>query len=128
MSSVFENGSTAEPRASTQPDWAALEQLRPELLAFARSRARTAAEADDIVQIALLRAVEKLDTLSDASKLRAWMFTILRRTLIDQARKSGRERLTKQGELPENDVTEVWGERALRRRRTPLRLRNGSHQ
>lgn len=96
----------AQNSASTPQVLEALEELRPELLAFVRSRVRTKAEADDIVQVALLRAIERADTLNDPSKLRGWLYTIARRALIDQSRKSGREFLTDHGELPENSLAE----------------------
>lgn len=86
----------------------ALQALRPELLGFARARTRSTSEAEDIVQLSLLRAVEKIDTLSDVSKLRAWVYTIVRRNLIDLSRKSGRELLTDGGALPEGNGAQGW--------------------
>lgn len=98
MSSSSENALNSTPRLES------LERLRPELMAFVRSRTRSTADADDVVQLALLRALEKQGTLSDPSKLRAWVYTITRRALIDHARKSGRELLTDAGDLPEKDL------------------------
>ena len=71
-----------------------LQALRPELMAFARSRTRSLSEAEDVVQLSLLRALEKMDTLNDSSKLRAWVYTIARRVLIDSSRMARREVLS----------------------------------
>lgn len=63
-------------------------------MAFARSRTRSLSEAEDVVQLSLLRALEKMDTLNDPSKLRAWVYTIARRALIDSSRLAHREVLS----------------------------------
>lgn len=104
MSSASENSENSANSTPTLSGYESLERLRPELWAFVRSHTRSTADADDVVQLALLRAIEKLETLSDASKLRAWVYTITRRALIDHARKSTRERLTDSGDLPEKDT------------------------
>src|SRR4051794_34359046 len=52
--------------------------LLPELRAFARFLVRERAEADDLVQEALARALASLAQFQLGTNLRAWMFTILR--------------------------------------------------
>jgi RNA polymerase sigma-70 factor (ECF subfamily) len=66
--------------------------LLPELRGYARFLARGRAEADDLVQDALVRALAALPTLQQGTSLRAWVFTILRNTFYEQARRRRRER------------------------------------
>lgn len=66
--------------------------LLPELRGYARFLARGTAEADDLVQDALLRALGALPGLQDTTSLRAWLFAILRNTFFEQARRRRTER------------------------------------
>lgn len=52
--------------------------LLPELRAFARVLVRRNADADDLVQDALLRMWQAQDRFEPGTNLRAWAFTILR--------------------------------------------------
>lgn len=63
----------------------------PSLRAFARSLARDATLADDLVQETLIKAWSKLDSFEKGTNMRAWLFTILRNTFISMTRKRGRE-------------------------------------
>jgi RNA polymerase sigma-70 factor, ECF subfamily len=67
-----------------------LESLRPDLLRFAHWLARDRALAEDIVQEAMLRAWRSRDALSDPTRARAWLMTIVRR---EHARLYERKRL-----------------------------------
>jgi RNA polymerase sigma-70 factor (ECF subfamily) len=76
---------------------ASLEQLReqivglmPRLRRFARTLARDAQDADDLVQIAIERALARSEQLRPDSRLSSWMFGILRNAWIDEARSRGR--------------------------------------
>ncbi|EAQ02252.1 sigma factor, RpoE [Pseudooceanicola batsensis HTCC2597] len=64
----------------------------PALRAFARSLARNAEEADDLVQETLLKAIRHREKFRQGTNLRAWLFTILRNTFYNGRVKSGRER------------------------------------
>lgn len=66
--------------------------LLPELRGYARFLARDRAEADDLVQDAVMRALAALPRLSDDAVLRPWLFTILRNTFYEQARRRRSER------------------------------------
>jgi RNA polymerase sigma-70 factor (ECF subfamily) len=66
--------------------------LLPELRGYARFLARDRAEADDLVQDAVVRALAALPRLSDDAALRPWLFTILRNTFYEQARRRRTER------------------------------------
>ncbi len=56
---------------------------RGSLLAFVRGRVRSGADAEDILQQALVKATEHADDVRDPERRRAWFFQILRRTLAD---------------------------------------------
>jgi RNA polymerase sigma-70 factor (ECF subfamily) len=66
---------------------AALSRLIPELRGFARFLVRDRAEADDLVQEALLRALRSLSQFRAGSNLRAWVFTILRNAHVELRRR-----------------------------------------
>lgn len=63
----------------------------PAMRGFARSMTRNANEADDLVQEALLRAIEHIHQFRRGTNLRAWLFTILRNCFLSQAIKRRRE-------------------------------------
>jgi RNA polymerase sigma-70 factor (ECF subfamily) len=65
--------------------------LLPRLRRFARTLARNAHDADDIVQIALERALARLDQLRPDSQLSSWLFGIVRNAWIDEVRARGRQ-------------------------------------
>ncbi|MBS0386278.1 MAG: sigma-70 family RNA polymerase sigma factor [Proteobacteria bacterium] len=70
---------------------AELMALLPSLRAFARSLAHNAAQADDLVQDTLVKALANIDRFEPGTNLRAWLFTILRNHYYSQLRKSKRE-------------------------------------
>ncbi|MBR0673761.1 sigma-70 family RNA polymerase sigma factor [Neoroseomonas soli] len=65
----------------------ALAGLLPQLRAFARFLARDPARADDLVQEAVVRAMEREAQWQAGSDLRAWCFRILRNLFLDQQRR-----------------------------------------
>lgn len=76
---------------------ASLEHLREEIVAllprlrrFARTLARDPHDADDLVQIAIERALSRSEQLRSDARLSSWMFGILRNAWIDEARTRGR--------------------------------------
>jgi RNA polymerase sigma-70 factor (ECF subfamily) len=71
---------------------AELAALTPQLRGFARFLARDAARADDLVQEALLRALEHAGSWREGTELRAWLFRILRNAFLDEERRRGTER------------------------------------
>lgn len=56
---------------------------RPAFLAFVRRRVRSGADAEDILQQALLKATSSIDTVRDGERLEAWFYRILRNTVAD---------------------------------------------
>src|SRR5207237_9501433 len=60
--------------------------LVPRLRRFARALARDAADADDLLQVALERALKARDQWAPGTRLDAWMMRIVRNCWIDEMR------------------------------------------
>lgn len=60
--------------------------LLPRLRRFARALTGHVADADDVVQIAMERALTRIDQFQMGTRLDAWMFSIVRNAWIDEAR------------------------------------------
>jgi RNA polymerase sigma-70 factor, ECF subfamily len=71
---------------------AAIIELLPRLRRFARSLAGNVTDADDLVQVAIERALARSEQLRDGAPLAGWMFGILRNAWIDEARARARRR------------------------------------
>lgn len=65
----------------------AIVALVPQMRAFARFLARDVTRADDLVQDAVLRALERQDAWAEGTDLRAWTFRLLRNLFLDQQRR-----------------------------------------
>lgn len=70
---------------------AELIELLPSMRAFARSLAHNPAQADDLVQDTLVKALANIERFEPGTNMRAWLFTILRNHYYSQLRKSKRE-------------------------------------
>ncbi|HEY4210859.1 MAG TPA: sigma-70 family RNA polymerase sigma factor [Steroidobacteraceae bacterium] len=68
--------------------------LLPRLRRFARTLTRNPHDADDVVQIAVERALARADQLRPDARLSSWLFGILRNAWIDEVRSRGRESRT----------------------------------
>jgi len=78
-------------------------QLLPRLRRFARSLVNNVQDADDLVQLAIERALSHSEQLRPGAQLSSWMFGILRNAWIDESRSKGRRsRLFVPEELGEN--------------------------
>lgn len=64
----------------------------PALRLFARSLCGRTGDPDDLVQSTLLRAIEKVDSYTPGTNMRAWLFTIMRNLFYNQCVKLARER------------------------------------
>ena len=64
----------------------------PYLRRYARGLARNTADADDLVQSCLLRALTNFHRFEQNTNLRAWLLTILHNIFIDMVRKNRRAR------------------------------------
>ncbi len=77
-------------------------ELLPRLRRFARSLARNAHDADDLVQITAERALARADQLRPDHSPASWLFGILRNAWIDEARsRRRREALLEPADLAE---------------------------
>ncbi len=88
-------------------------QLLPRLRRFARALAGTAHDADDLVQIAIERALAKSAQLREGAPLSSWLFGILRNAWIDESRgRVRRNRLFAPEELGEHVADPTGGQQA----------------
>jgi RNA polymerase sigma-70 factor (ECF subfamily) len=65
-----------------------IEREIPRLRRYARYLVRDADRADDVVQECLVRARDRIDTSQPGTRLRAWLFVILRNCHIDELRRA----------------------------------------
>jgi RNA polymerase sigma-70 factor (ECF subfamily) len=88
--------------------------LLPRLRRFARNLARNPHDADDVVQVAVERALRKLDQWHSDARLDSWMFKILRNVWIDEVRSRRRREKVfspeEAGEFVGTDSTERYTE------------------
>jgi len=61
-------------------------ELLPRLRRFARALARDGADADDLVQLTVERALGRADQWTAGTRLDSWMFRIMKNAWIDEAR------------------------------------------
>ncbi len=66
--------------------------LIPALRGYARSLTRNVTDADDLVQETLTKALANVDRYQPGTRLRAWLFTIMRNTFYNNSIKIARER------------------------------------
>lgn len=66
--------------------------LIPPMRAYARSLTRNVTDADDLVQETLVKALANIDKFVPGTKLRAWLFRIMRNTFLTDIHKRNRER------------------------------------
>lgn len=59
---------------------------RAQFKAFLVSRLRNEADADDVLQNGLLKALQRAEEIRDDGKLTAWFYQVLRNAIIDHAR------------------------------------------
>lgn len=66
-------------------------ELLPRLRRFARVLAREPADADDLVQLTVERALARQDRWQEGSRLDSWMFRIMKNAWIDETRSRRRQ-------------------------------------
>ncbi len=69
-----------------------VEELIPTLQRFARSLARNAADADDLLQDTMERALGRAHQFEPGTNLKAWLFTIMRNRFYTECRRRQRVR------------------------------------
>lgn len=67
-------------------------QFRSELLGYVKSKVRSREDAEDIVQNVFIKISANIDKLADDVKLKNWLFTITRNTVIDYYRVNANKR------------------------------------
>jgi RNA polymerase sigma factor (sigma-70 family) len=65
--------------------------LIPALRGYARALTRNQHDADDLVQDTLTKALANIDRFEPGTRLRAWLFTIMRNTFFNQISRKRRE-------------------------------------
>lgn len=77
-----------------RPAWfdAALVELMPSLIAFAVSKMRHTARAEDAVSRAIIKVLEAAPTYQDRGHFKAWVIRILYHEIVNQYRHDGRWR------------------------------------
>ncbi|MDP9109986.1 MAG: sigma-70 family RNA polymerase sigma factor [Pseudomonadota bacterium] len=80
-----------------------LEALRPALLRFAVLQLRNTAQAEDVVQDALIAVLEKPERFAGQSSLRTYVTGIMKHKIIDVLRAAGRTRQFEPGEDQSDD-------------------------
>lgn len=77
---------------------AAFQQLlanRAKFVSFVQKHVNSSSDAEDIVQSAFVRSVEKADTIDDEESVVAWFYRVLRNAIIDHyRRRAARDRGT----------------------------------
>ena len=83
---------TKPSESSTQVKSHELEAHRSSLFKFAMLQLRNEAQAEDVVQETLLAAMRGAERFTGKSSVRTWLTGILKHKILDQIRKSSRER------------------------------------
>ncbi len=83
----------------------ALREHAGDLRAFVCARV-PADEAEDVLQVAAMRAVERADTLSDPARVRAWLYRLHRNVIVDSVRRRERQRRLLEDAAREADVAQ----------------------
>jgi RNA polymerase sigma factor (sigma-70 family) len=65
--------------------------LIPALRAFARTFCKDTSDADDLVQETLMKAIAKIDSYEHGTRLKSWLFTIMRNTFYNRVIVARRE-------------------------------------
>ncbi|MGB8332050.1 MAG: sigma-70 family RNA polymerase sigma factor [Polyangiales bacterium] len=84
---------TSPPAEGLSPDAVAvLAAEHARFLAFLERRVASREQAEDILQQAFVRALERGHTLRDGESAAAWFYRLLRNALVDHYRRAGAER------------------------------------
>lgn len=75
-----------EPVIDSHSTRAGIVALLPRLRRFARSLTGNLADADDLVQVGVERALRHLDQYQDGTRLDSWLFRVLKNAWIDEVR------------------------------------------
>jgi RNA polymerase sigma factor (sigma-70 family) len=90
--------------------------LIPALRAFARTFCPDASDADDLVQETLAKALANMDKYQEGTRLKSWMFTIMRNTFYTRIKTYVREAPGAAACVSERPVVEATQEWSVRGR------------
>jgi RNA polymerase sigma-70 factor (ECF subfamily) len=93
---------TADPR------FAEIESHRPYLVRYATAQLRDAANAEEVVQEALVAALESIGSFGGRSSLRTWLTSILKFKVVDHQRRAIAERARRPFEDEVDGDGEAW--------------------
>lgn len=96
----------------------------PALRAFARSFYRDPADADDLVQETLVKALANLDKFEQGTRLKSWLFTIMRNTFCTRAKIARRETPAEDESIMPEATFEPTQELSVRTREVERAFRN----
>jgi RNA polymerase sigma factor (sigma-70 family) len=106
-------------------DCEAVVELIPALRAFARTFCRNPVEADDLVQETLMKAIAKIEQFEPGTRLKSWLFTIMRNTFYNRNVVLKREApgaLDCVASLPVTAATQEWSLRGRELREALQRM------
>jgi RNA polymerase sigma-70 factor (ECF subfamily) len=103
-------------------------ELIPALKRFARSFCGSSIEAEDLVQDTILKALSNLDKFREGTRLKSWMFTIMRNTYCTKFAVARRERVGLGDDLDYLQVTQPHQEWSLRGRELETAIASLPHQ
>lgn len=85
-------------------------QFHTELLRYVKSKVRSPEDAEDILQNVFIKITSGVGNLSEDVKLKSWLFTVTRNTIIDYYRvHSNKKNVTTSEEIQE-DIPELDGD------------------
>lgn len=90
--------------------------LIPSLRAYGRALCRNAVDADDLVQETLLKALANIEKFTPGTRLRPWLFTIMRNSFYTNTRLRAREGTGAEDCVSGSKVTPATQEWSLRGR------------
>ena len=112
-------------RSADQARGSEIVSLIPALRAFARTFCSRSEDADDLVQETLIKALDNIDHFEAGTRLKSWMFTIMRNTFYTRHERAARERVGLPEDLAKQlaiDADQDWSVQAEEVRRALNRL------
>jgi RNA polymerase sigma-70 factor (ECF subfamily) len=86
-------------------------QFHSSLLSFIRSKIRSKEDAEDILQNVFIKISSNVDKLSDEQKLKSWIYTITRNTIIDYYRvNASQKKIPVDNEIEETILDEEYSD------------------
>lgn len=116
----MKNGPPVDPDIGTE-----IATLIPALRAFARSFHREVDKADDLVQDTLTRAIASIHTFQRGTRLKSWLFTIMRNRFYTDYKRFKREPTGEEqcvSSLPIMQPTQEWSQRGVELKAAMQRL------